>query len=77
MASVSYHDGRWDVYMESKDQSEVTVQIHMSQEMADRLRRRETDRIRRINPDRADIPEESVGSAVMTVLGLYASGSRI
>ena len=78
MASVLDHgDDRWDVYMASKDQSEVTVQIHMSKAMAERLVRRETDRIRGLNPDRADIPEESVGSAVMNVVGLYASGSRI
>ena len=79
MASVFDHgDGDlWDVYMESKDQSEVTVRIHMSNAMAKRLVQRETDRVRGLNPDRVDIPEESVGSAVMNVLGLYASGSRI
>ena len=79
MASAFDHgDGDlWDVYMESKDQSEVTVRIHMSNAMAKRLVQRETDRVRGLNPDRVDIPEESVGSAVMNVLGLYASGSRI
>ena len=77
MASVIHQGGLWQVYMGGKDQSEVTVQVHMSAEMAERLARRETDRLKDLNPGRTDLPPESVGSAVLNVLGLYASGSRI
>lgn len=63
--------------MGGEGQSEVTVQVHMSKAMAERLAQRETDRLRVLNPERTDIPAESVGSAVLNVLGLYASGSRI
>ena len=77
MASVVHQGGLWQVHMGGKDQSEVTVQVHMSAEMAERLARRETDRLKDLNPGRTDLPPESVGSAVLNVLGLYASGSRI
>ncbi len=76
MASVIHQGGLWQVHMGGKDQSEVTVQVHMSAEMAERLAR-ETDRLKDLNPGRTDLPPESVGSAVLNVLGLYASGSRI
>ena len=55
----------------------AAVQVHMSAEMAERLARRETDRLKELNPERTDLPAESVGSAVLNVLGPYASGSRI
>jgi len=77
MASVIHQGGLWEVHMGGKAQSEVTVQVHMSAEMAERLARRETERLKELNPERADLPAESVGSAVLNVLGLYASGSRI
>ena len=77
MASVIHQRGLWEVHMGGKDQSEVTVQVHMSKAMAERLARRETDRLKELNPERTDLPAESVGSAVLNVLGLYASGSRI
>ena len=77
MASVFHQGGLWEVHMGRKGQSEVTVQVHMSKAMAERLARRETDRLRELNPERTDLPAESVGSAVLNVLGLYASGSRI
>ena len=77
MASVIHQGGLWQVHMGGEDQSEVTVQVHMSAEMAERLARRETDRLKELNPERVDLPPESVGSAVLNVLGLYASGSRI
>lgn len=55
----------------------AAVQVHMSAEMVERLARRETDRLKELNPERTDLPAESVGSAVLNVLGPYASGSRI
>ena len=77
MASVFELDGgRWTVYMESRDQSDVTVEVHMSKEMAEQIASRETARIKTLNPGR-DILQESVGSAVMNVLGIYAIAGRI
>ena len=50
MASVIHQGGLWQVHMGGEDQSEVTVQVHMSAEMAERLARRETDRLKELNP---------------------------
>ena len=76
MASVASDGCWWTVHMGSKDESKVTVEVHMSEEMAEQIRSRETARIKALNPERDDIPPESVGSAVMNVLGLYATVGR-
>ena len=77
MASVRSNGSHWEVYMASRDQREVTVQVHMSRAMAERIASRETERLKALNPQRDDIPPESVGSAVLNVLGLYATAGRI
>lgn len=76
MASVELDGCRWTVHMGAKDKSEVTVEVHMSEEMAEQIASRETERIKTLNPDR-HVPPESVGSAVMNVLGLYATIGRV
>ena len=77
MASVAVDGRRWTVHMGSEANSEVTVEVHMSEEMAEKIASRETARLKAINPERDDIPPESVGSAVMNVLGIYATIGRI
>lgn len=77
MASVCQMDGgRWSVHMGGEDTSDVTVEVHMSEAMAEQIAARETARLEALNPGR-NIPPESVGSAVMNVLGLYATAGRI
>ena len=76
MASVELDDGRWTVYMGRRGKSDVTVEVHMSEAMAEQIASRETARIEALNPGQ-NIPRESVGSAVMNVLGLYATAGRI
>ena len=77
MASVVELGGnRWKVCMGSHEQSEVTVEVRMSRAMAEQIASRETKRLKALNPER-DISPESVGAAVMTVLGLYATVGRI
>ena len=76
MASVELDGGRWTVYMGRRDKSDVTVEVHMSKEMAEQIALRETARIEALNLGQ-EIPRESVGSAVMNVLGLYATAGRI
>ena len=77
MATVE-HVGkeRWIVHLGSPDDSRVTVEVNMSAETARRIAERETERIAALNPGRNDLDPESVGSAVMSVLGLYAAGGR-
>ena len=77
MASVAVDGRRWTVHMGSEANSEVTVEVHMSEAMAEQIASRETARLKAINPERDDIPPESVGSAVMNVLGIYATIGRI
>ena len=77
MASVCKNGGHWEVYMASNDQCEVTVQVHMSRAMAERIASQETQRLKALNPKRDDIPPESLGSAVLNVLGLYATTGRV
>ena len=77
MASVAMDGRRWTVHMGSEANSQVVVEVHMSEEMAEQIRSRETARLKAINPQRDDIPPESVGSAVMNVIGLYATIGRI
>ncbi len=49
----------------------------MSEETARRIAKRETERIAALNPWRDDLDPQSVGSAVMSVLGLYAAGGSL
>lgn len=77
VASVASDGCRWTVHMGNKDESKVAVEVHMSEEMAEQIASRETARIKALNPERDDIPPESVGSAVMNVLGLYATVGRV
>ena len=73
MASV-WHDGhdRWVVHLAAQAKSEVTIEVHMSRETAEKLASRETARLQALNPGR-DLPPEDVGTAVLQVLGLGAS----
>ena len=67
---------RWVVHLGSLDESRVTVEVNMSAETAKRIAERETERIAALNPSRDDLDPQSVGSAVMSVLGLYAAGGK-
>ena len=73
---VNLGENRWVVHMGSPSDSCVTVEVHMSLETATRIAERETKRIAALNPGRDDINPESVGSAVLSVLGLFAAGGK-
>ena len=78
MATVSKLDeNRWQVHMGSRTKSEVMIEVHMSRAMAEQIAARETERLKELNRGRDDLPPESVGSAVLNVLGLYATRGRI
>ena len=69
-------DNRWVVHMGSPNDSCMTVEVNMSLETARRIAEKETKRISALNPGRDDIDPESVGSAVLSVLELFAAGSK-
>lgn len=78
VATVSKLDAnRWEVHMGSRESSEVTIVVHMSRAMAEQIATRETERLKEFNRDRDDVQPESAGSAVLNVLGLYATTGRI
>ena len=58
-------------------EAEVTVTVHMTKEMAERIATQETRRIGALNAGRRDIEAESVGTAVLNVLGVYAMSGRV
>ncbi len=62
--------------MGSPGDSCVTVEVNMSVETARRIAERETERIAALNPGRDDIDPETAGSAVLSVLGLFAAGGK-
>jgi hypothetical protein len=62
--------------MGSPSESCVTVEVNMSLETAMRIAERETQRIAALNPGRDDLDPETVGSAVLSVLGLFAAGGK-
>ena len=68
---------RWVVDMSSPDESRVTVEVHMNLETANKIVERETRRIAALNPGRDDLEPQTVASAVLTVLGLFAAGNRL
>ena len=70
-------ENRWVVHMSSPDDSQVTVEIHMNLETATKIAERETQRIAALNPGRDDLDPQTVASAVLTVLGLFAAGNRL
>ena len=75
MATVeSAGENRWIVYMGSPDDPCVTVEVNMSPETARRIAERETQRIATLNPGRDDLDPQTIGSAVLSVLGLFAAG---
>ena len=78
MASV-WHDGRdrWIVHLAARAKSEVTVEVRMSRETAEKLAAREAARLQALNPGRDDLPPEDVGTAVLHVLSLYASNQSV
>ena len=78
MASV-WHDGgdRWVVHLAARAKSEVTVEVRMSRETAEKLAAREAARLQALNPGRDDLPPKDVGTAVLHVLGLYASNQSV
>ena len=63
--------------MGSPSDSCVTVEVNMSLETATRIAERETQRIAALNPGRDDLDAETVGSAVLSVLGLFAAGGKL
>lgn len=72
MATVR-HDGRdrWVVHLAAQRKSEVTIEVHMSRETAEKIAARETARLQALNPG-CDLAPEDVGTAVLHVLSLYA-----
>ena len=68
---------RWVVELAGRPKSEVTVEVRMSRETAEKLAAREAARLQALNPGRDDLPPQDVGRAVMHVLSLYASNQRI
>ena len=62
--------------MGSPSDSCVTVEVNMSRETAKRIAESETQRIAALNPGRDDIDPETVGSAVLSVLGLFAAAGK-
>ena len=70
-------ENRWVVHTGSTNDSQVTVEVHMSLETARKIADRETQRIAALNPGRDDLDPQSVGSAVLSVLGLFAAGGRL
>ena len=78
MASVhSAGENRWVVHMGTTDKSQVTVEVHMGLETARKLAERETQRIAALNPGRDDLDPQTAGSAVLSVLGLFATGATL
>lgn len=78
MATV-WHDGRrrWVVHLAAQAESEVTIEVHMSRETAEKLATRETARLQALNPGRDDLAPEDVGTAVLHVLSLYAMNQSL
>ena len=68
---------RWVVRLGEEAKPEVTVEVRMSRETAEKLAARDAARLRALNPGRDDLPPKHVGTAVMHVLGLYASSQTI
>ena len=68
---------RWVVHLASPSKSEITVEVHMSRTTAERIADQETSRIAKLNPERDDLQPETVGSAVLSVLGIYAANGRV
>lgn len=78
MATVhSAGENRWVVHTGSASESRVTVEVHMSPETARKIAERETQRLAALNPGRDDLEPQTVGSAVLSVLGLFATGGRL
>lgn len=72
MATVEHvAPNRWVVHLGSKENSEVTIEVHMSHQAAEKIAALETERIAKLNPDRPDLPPETPGMAILEVLGLY------
>lgn len=77
MATVAnIGENRWVVHLGSQSESRVTVEVNMSPDTAKRIAERETERIVSLNPGQDDIKPESVGSAVLSVLELFAAGGK-
>ena len=78
MASVQQTSSdRWVVHMGSKEDSEVTIEVHMSRKAAAKIAALEANRIARLNPGRNDLPPETPGMAVLGVLGLFMANGRV
>ena len=78
MATVeTVGEHRWIVHLGSPDESCVTVHVNMSLETAKQIAERETRRIAALNPGRDDLAPQTVGTAVLTVLGCFAAGIEL
>ena len=77
--TMMWPDGpdRWVVQLTAPAKPEVTVEVRMSRETAEKLAAREAARLQALNPGRHDLPPQDVGRAVMHVLSLYASNQSI
>ena len=78
MASVQeISPDRYVVQLSSSSESAVTVEVHMSRETADRITALQTARIAQLNPDRDDVPPQTPGSAVLSVLDPFATQATL
>ena len=78
MATISQHSAdSWEVHLGATSKSAVTVEVHMSQETANKLAALQASRLASLNPNRPDLPPMNPALAVLNVLGLYAANGRI
>ena len=70
-------ENRWVAHMGKQDDSQVIVEVHMSLETAKKITDRETQRVAALNPGRKDLDPQSPGSAVLSVLGQFATGGSL
>ena len=76
MASVELQSpNRWVVCLGSRTapNTEVSVELRMSKDLADSLTHVETSRLEALNPGRSDLPAQDVGSAVLGILSSVAA----
>lgn len=79
MASVQHPEAnRWVVHMASRSEpdSEVTIELHMSKEDADKLASLEKARVAALNPDKECPATDDVGTAVLSILSSMAAIAR-
>lgn len=77
MSSVREIEDHFIVNLASPSKSEVTVEVHMSRETAEKIVARENAQLAKLNLGRAQPPPATLGSAVMSVLGNFAANGKV